>query len=60
MAIQIVGVILGFIAGLVSYPYYDQYVFALVALIGALATWVVGYLLVVAILKRLLKEINQS
>lgn len=60
MAIKIVALILGFIAGVVSYPYYDQYILALLALIGAIATGIVVYLLVEAVLVRLFSEINRK
>lgn len=58
MAVKIVALIIGFIAGVLSYPYYDEYVYALVALAGAIATGVVVYLLIEAGLNRLLREVR--
>lgn len=60
MAIKIVALILGFIGGVLSYPYYDKYVYELVALAGAIATGVLVYLLVEAGLRRLFREVNQD
>lgn len=44
MAVRIVSILLGFIAAVVSYPYYDNYVLAIIALIGAIATGIVVFM----------------
>lgn len=53
MVIKIVGILLGFVAGVASYPWLNQYMFALIAAIGAVAIGIVVYLIVVNILKDL-------
>jgi hypothetical protein len=59
MAIKIVAALIGFIAGVLSYPYYDRYVLALIAFIGAIATGVVVYALAEAALVRLFSEVRR-
>jgi formate-dependent nitrite reductase membrane component NrfD len=49
LAVKIVGAVLGFITAVVSYGFYDDYILAILALIGAIATGVVVYGLVCAI-----------
>lgn len=46
MAQKIVAAILGFIAGVLIYPWFDLYVLALIAFIGAIAVGILVYMLV--------------
>lgn len=56
MAIKIVAAILGFIAAVLVYPWFNTYVIALVALIGAIAVGIIVYLLAVNVISGLLGE----
>lgn len=53
MAVTIVALIAGFIAGVVSYPYLDVYLLGLFAFIGAVAVGIIVYLIVLRLLAEL-------
>lgn len=50
MAVKIVAALIGFIAGVMSYPWLDKYLLALVAFVGAIAVGIVVYMLLVNLL----------
>lgn len=53
MAVKIVAVLLGFVAAVASFPWLNEYMFAVIALIGAIAVGVVVYLVVLNLLSDL-------
>ena len=55
LAAKIVGAILGLIAAVMVFPYLDAYVWALVALAGAVAVGVLVYIGVVKLIAALLR-----
>lgn len=56
MAIKIVAAILGFIAAVLVYPFFNTYVIALIAFVGAVAVGIIAYLLAVNIIAGLLND----
>ncbi len=56
MAVKIVAAILGFIAAVLVYPWFNTYVIALIAFIGAVAVGIIVYLLAVNVISGLLGE----
>lgn len=46
LAVKVVAAILGFIAGVLIYPWFNAYVISLIALLGAIAVGVIVYVLV--------------
>lgn len=47
MAVKIISALLGFIAGIIAYPYLDRYLLGIIAFMGAVAVAVVVYMILV-------------
>lgn len=55
LATKIVGAILGIIAAVMVFPYFNQYIWAFLALLGAVAVGVLVYIGVVKLVAALLR-----
>ena len=53
VAVKIIAAIIGFIAGVAVYPYFDNYVLGIIAFVGSVAVGLLTYGLVVALLRDL-------
>jgi ABC-type Fe3+-siderophore transport system permease subunit len=56
MAVKIVAALLGFISGVLVYPWFNQYVIALFAFFGAVAVAVIVYLIACNVISSLIGE----
>lgn len=56
MIVKILSAILGLIAGLLVYPWFDQYVLAIIAFLGAICVGVVVYLVCVNVINGIIGE----
>ena len=59
-AIKILGVVGGLVAGVASYPYINQYVFALVAFFGAVAVGILAGAVIMWLLTLVFAEFNTT
>lgn len=58
LAIKVLSVIAGIIAGVASYPYLNKYVIALLAFVGAIAVGIIAGALFYTAAKWVLAEVN--
>lgn len=56
MAIKVVSAILGFIAAVLVYPWFNQYVFALIAFLGAIAVGIIVYVVATNVIAGLVND----
>ena len=56
MAVKVVAAILGFIAGVLVYPWFNQYVLALIAFLGAIAVGLIVYVVAENVIRGLIGD----
>ena len=56
MVVKIVAAILGFIAGVLVYPWFNQYVLALIAFLGAVAVAIIVYIVAENVIRGLIGD----